>query len=771
MGFHGVGSVDQWHTLSCDAPATCLCEAPVGPPQPPTPPRAVYVAPPPLPAPPPRRAELGCPLVYNARRLSWADSEAHCQSLGSRAHLATIASAGVARYVDSMFVRPQGACRAAWIGFTDSEREGATSCPYVYPLVAACLQPFACSLSPAVVARCVARSEHAKCRLKLAACRCAIDASWHGVPMAAQERGNGPMARTRASPIGGAVSPTTWVAVQARTVQVLGSTVSVRGTTNCPCSPPSLSALPLSARTSCPRLGRRCHRRSHMLPLALGLLFCGLCLFACVPPLSFRHCTLSLFAILSDGFNGVDNKWVDSGCGPSAYEYRARASICQTRPIEEGECMASALAPPSATRCGPSWVGNGALYQLAQSGAASCDGCGRPILDYSECSTAARSGASKLQIRPLGAAEVWGGPPGCHIQDHQNFQYNLNLRGGGAAQGHTPVCKSDDIARSPPPPPRTGTAAHPLPRASPPMPPLPSGCNAAAMPDLGVLGRAAERQALDCFCLVPQIFDGDCSLDLDGNPESWDNTCPPPIVAACAPSRPTRSPRPQACVYAHCPRLPPAVPMCDYIACVCACVCADPPVCLSGSCRAFGREYSVGTGWSNAQYNSFLIDNLGCDDLAGEEGGSDDSHDDPVDDDPADATVGMREQVARLRAERDGLAASLGQATHRQTEHDGSSASAAWVLFALVGACNLGLLAFLFSKRRLLIAATPPGRTRTHVVNTLTGVGLAAADSAAAQRPYMASDPMSPLSVTPYVATAEAVDPTVVIATPVTLAQ
>ena len=118
LGFTAVGDVGNWHDYSCALSADCLCDAPAGPPGPPSRP---LIAPPP---PPPLRGALECPLVYNSERLAWADAEAHCVSLGG--HLATIPSLAVNEYIVKKFVRPEGECAAngVWIGYSDADDEG-----------------------------------------------------------------------------------------------------------------------------------------------------------------------------------------------------------------------------------------------------------------------------------------------------------------------------------------------------------------------------------------------------------------------------------------------------------------------------------------------------------------------------------------------------------------------------------------------------------------------------------------------------------------------
>ena len=88
--------------------------------------------------------------------------------------------------------------------------------------------------------------------------------------------------------------------------------------------------------------------------------------------------------------------------------------------------------------CGES----GAGYILAPSGAADCTGCGEPILTYEACAAAAALRAAAMGVGGLGGSEFWDGPPGCHVQDGSNFQFNSNMD-GGAWEGHTPICAAD----------------------------------------------------------------------------------------------------------------------------------------------------------------------------------------------------------------------------------------------------------------------------------------------------------------------------------------
>ena len=85
--------------------------------------------------------------------------------------------------------------------------------------------------------------------------------------------------------------------------------------------------------------------------------------------------------------------------------------------------------------CGATW----GAYVLAPSGAHDCSGCGGVLATYDDCQAAAASGAAALGIGGLAGPEDWSGPPGCHIQDGYNFQWNSNT-GGNSAEGHTPVC-------------------------------------------------------------------------------------------------------------------------------------------------------------------------------------------------------------------------------------------------------------------------------------------------------------------------------------------
>ena len=45
---------------------------------------------------------------------------------------------------------------------------------------------------------------------------------------------------------------------------------------------------------------------------------------------------------------GVGDRWTDSGCGPGDFEYRARASVCQLRPLVDGDCVPEAVADAAA---------------------------------------------------------------------------------------------------------------------------------------------------------------------------------------------------------------------------------------------------------------------------------------------------------------------------------------------------------------------------------------------------------------------------------------
>ena len=108
-------------------------------------------------------------------------------------------------------------------------------------------------------------------------------------------------------------------------------------------------------------------------------------------------------------------------------------------------------SPPA---CGTNW----GSYVLANSGAADCSSCGEAITSYNDCATAAAWGAAALGIGGLGDAETWDGPPGCHIQDGDNFQFNTNMD-GGSADGHTPVCLASHarlLVKSAPPSPPPG---------------------------------------------------------------------------------------------------------------------------------------------------------------------------------------------------------------------------------------------------------------------------------------------------------------------------
>ena len=91
----------------------------------------------------------------------------------------------------------------------------------------------------------------------------------------------------------------------------------------------------------------------------------------------------------------------------------------------------------SSSECGSSW----GSYILASSGAHDCTGCGESIGSYEACELASESGASHLEIAEWADhSESWNGPPGCHVQDATNFQWNANEEGDSAA-GYTPVCR------------------------------------------------------------------------------------------------------------------------------------------------------------------------------------------------------------------------------------------------------------------------------------------------------------------------------------------
>ena len=92
--------------------------------------------------------------------------------------------------------------------------------------------------------------------------------------------------------------------------------------------------------------------------------------------------------------------------------------------------------------CGASWIANNVTYQLADSGGATCTGCGNNVLTYEECQTATSTGTAALSIEAgLNERSSSGSlPPGCLVQDGLNFRYNDNPQGTGEA-GHTPVCK------------------------------------------------------------------------------------------------------------------------------------------------------------------------------------------------------------------------------------------------------------------------------------------------------------------------------------------
>ena len=142
----------------------------------------------------------------------------------------------------------------------------------------------------------------------------------------------------------------------------------------------------------------------------------------------------------------------------NASELCAPACMTALDIATNSSCEAAVMATPLGERrlqaCGTSWDG----YQLASSGAPDCSGCGYTIGSYDDCAAAAASGAAVLGIGGLGGAEHWDGPPGCHIQDGSNFQFNTNMDGGSAG-GHTPVCLASHaclLVKSAPPSPPPG---------------------------------------------------------------------------------------------------------------------------------------------------------------------------------------------------------------------------------------------------------------------------------------------------------------------------
>lgn len=118
-----------------------------------------------------------------------------------------------------------------------------------------------------------------------------------------------------------------------------------------------------------------------------------------------------------------------------------------------------ATAPSSGDgACGTAWDTYWGWYILAQSGAGDCGDCGAPIESYEECFIASASGAQLFGIGTLSQPESWGGPPGCHIEDGDKFQWNDYAQGSGYDR-HTPVCRT-----GPSPQPTVSSA----PSASPP---------------------------------------------------------------------------------------------------------------------------------------------------------------------------------------------------------------------------------------------------------------------------------------------------------------
>ena len=97
------------------------------------------------------------------------------------------------------------------------------------------------------------------------------------------------------------------------------------------------------------------------------------------------------------------------------------------RPTGPALLLLLAVAPlTSSSSCGSSW----GSYILASSGAHDCTGCGESIGSYEACELASESGASHLEIAEWADhSESWNGPPGCHVQDATNFQWNANEEG------------------------------------------------------------------------------------------------------------------------------------------------------------------------------------------------------------------------------------------------------------------------------------------------------------------------------------------------------
>ena len=160
--------------------------------------------------------------------------------------------------------------------------------------------------------------------------------------------------------------------------------------------------------------------------------------------------------------NLICDLWFDAGHSCST-KWEDVCTVAHPRGAQFNSNTLSTVNCFQCPTCGTGW-GN---YVLADSGAHDCMGCGEPITSYNDCVIAALSGAAALGIGPLQKKKNWDGPPGCHIQEGSNFQFNSNMD-GTSAESHTPVCliSSSPLPPSPPPSP-------PAPPAPPPTPPTP----------------------------------------------------------------------------------------------------------------------------------------------------------------------------------------------------------------------------------------------------------------------------------------------------------
>ena len=134
-------------------------------------------------------------------------------------------------------------------------------------------------------------------------------------------------------------------------------------------------------------------------------------------------------------------KRISSSCQTylDAYGTQLEANCCLDDSDDSSDGLCSIWAPPpQPSQCSDSTWGS---YVLAVSGAHDCTGCtGYMSIDnYDGCEAAASAGAAALGIGGLGAASNWDGPPGCHVEEWTNFQWNENVH-GGSAERHTPVC-------------------------------------------------------------------------------------------------------------------------------------------------------------------------------------------------------------------------------------------------------------------------------------------------------------------------------------------